>query len=324
MRSVLLRRFKWFLSLSLSTCDDGCGFKLLCWCAWWNDWWLKKMWAGCLSHGNPYAVNFKCRDLINNRLRNWGTSHGCICYLNDVAVVATCNPWQNFVTIESTEQCQLGLWWHCVAPDSGTATMRSSAVNSLHLIASMNAHSSAVWDIGGRHLLRLQRQQQQRPASMVGSAAGSDFPKHLILLFLQFFFCERIPWGWMWMNFRTYLSKLTLWRWLRLLMRRWMWMRICIQYAIAMVARLCCCGACSVRCRNTRCGRWHRWDETLSSSTIEHRFHIFPCKNNFIGWNATQFHVSAPWIEVGRIRLNVFIAGTDAMRMEYEFIWRKE
>lgn len=72
-----------------------------------------------------------------------------------------------------------------MAPDSDKVMTNSSAVNSLHLIASMSAHSSVEWDIDGPHLLRRPQQQQQRPASMVGSIVVFDFLKCLIPLFLH-------------------------------------------------------------------------------------------------------------------------------------------
>lgn len=148
MRSVLLRRFKLFFSLSLSTCDDACGFKLLCWCAWWNDWWLKKIWAGCLSHGNPYAVNSKKKwnkndqKFIQSTINSSDEAKVHEFYPNGVVAVATYNPSQSFVIIESMEQSQLELWRDFVARDLNRVTLHSWDVNNLHLIILMNAHSS--------------------------------------------------------------------------------------------------------------------------------------------------------------------------------------
>lgn len=65
-------------------------------------------------------------------------------------------------------------------------------MNNLHSIVLMNVHSSDESDTDGQHLRRLQRLQQQPPASMADSMVEFDSLQCLILLVLfeniSFFF----------------------------------------------------------------------------------------------------------------------------------------
>jgi len=43
-----------------------------------------------------------------------------------------------------------------------------------------------------------------------------------------------------------------------------------------------------------------------------------------VGWIVAELHVSAPRVEVGRVRLHVPGAGAGAVRVEYELVGREE
>lgn len=62
----------------------------------------------------------------------------------------------------------------------------------------------------------------------------------------------------------------------------------------------------------------------LPGAPVEHGFDVLPRMGHLFRWLAAQPHVPPPRIEVGRIRLHVLIPRRNAMRMEYEFVGRKE
>lgn len=64
--------------------------------------------------------------------------------------------------------------------------------------------------------------------------------------------------------------------------------------------------------------------QTLSGAAVEHRLDVLPGVHYIIWRTLGQFHVPAPGIEVGRVRLYVFVRWAEPVRVENELVRRKE
>lgn len=65
-------------------------------------------------------------------------------------------------------------------------------------------------------------------------------------------------------------------------------------------------------------------EHPLPRPTVKHRLDVLPRVDDILRWAAKQLEVSAPRIKVGGVRLDVLVAGRDAVRVEDELVGGEE
>lgn len=64
--------------------------------------------------------------------------------------------------------------------------------------------------------------------------------------------------------------------------------------------------------------------QPLPGAAVEHRLDVLPGVHHLVRGTAGQFHVPAPRVEVGRVRLHVLVRWAEPMRVEDELVRREE
>lgn len=64
--------------------------------------------------------------------------------------------------------------------------------------------------------------------------------------------------------------------------------------------------------------------QAFSGAAVEHRLDVLPGVHHLVRRGAGQLHVSAPRVEISRVRLHVLVRRADAVRVEDELVGREE
>lgn len=65
-------------------------------------------------------------------------------------------------------------------------------------------------------------------------------------------------------------------------------------------------------------------EQTFPRAAVEHRLDVLPGVHHLVRGIAGEFHVPAPRVEIGRVRLHVLVGRVETVRVEDELVRREE